>query len=67
MAGQNVDHIDQPAGQAAKFLVTQANSAVHYRFLGAREFTRQTPDAVFVNAGNGAKDFSGIIRMLDGK
>jgi 3-hydroxyisobutyrate dehydrogenase len=22
---------------------------------------------LFVNAGNGAKDFSGIIRMLDGK
>jgi hypothetical protein len=52
MPGENVDHVDEPAGQAAELLITQANSAVHDGALGARQLTRQGADTLGSDAGD---------------
>ncbi len=53
MACQNVDYVNQPAGQTPKLLIAQPNSAIDHGFLGAGEFAGQCADAVFVDTGDG--------------
>ena len=57
VTGKDVDHVDEPAGQAAEFLIAQANSAVDDGLLGARELTCQVPDALGADPGDGCDAF----------
>ena len=52
VAGQDVDDVDQPAGQAAELLVARADSPVHHRFRRRRQLTRQRADALGVDVGD---------------
>ena len=70
MTGKDVDHVDEPAGQAAEFLIAQANSAVDDGLLGARELTCQVTDTLGADPGDGCDPFGrpvpgGLPQCLD--
>ena len=60
--GENVDDVDEPAGQAAEFLVARTDPAVHHGALGAHEFAGQRSDALRVDAGDAGDPLRGPVR-----
>src|SRR5690606_4411171 len=46
VAGENGHYIDQPGGERAKFLGTEANAAIDYRAGGCGDFPRQDANNV---------------------
>lgn len=62
MAGQDVDDVDQPAGQAAEFPVSQPDSPVDHRPAGTGECAGQPADTLFADAGDDADPFRWPVR-----
>ena len=57
VTGQDVDHVDQPAGQAPELLVAQANSAIDNGPLRPGELAGQVPDPLGTDAGDRGNPF----------
>ena len=53
VAGEDVEHVDQPAGEGAELLRARPDASVHRRRLGRSQLARQAPDGCGVDRSGG--------------